>query len=87
MKKLGLGFKVVVAHDGRMSELRRTDPILLLVAVVWGSSYLSAQTAADILYALASPQTHQLLRRHCDWSIEQYRTWLANAVTQQLLGE
>jgi AcrR family transcriptional regulator len=48
---------------------------------------LSAQTAADILYALASPQTHQLLRRHCEWSTEQYRTWLTKVVTEQLLGE
>jgi len=52
LKKLGLGFKVVAAHDGRMSELRRTDPILLLVAVVWGSSYLSAQTAVSALPVL-----------------------------------
>jgi AcrR family transcriptional regulator len=47
---------------------------------------LSAHTAADIVYALASPHTHQLLRRHCEWSAQQYRTWLTGAVTQQLLG-
>ncbi|MFG2043845.1 hypothetical protein [Dactylosporangium sp. NPDC048998] len=47
---------------------------------------LSAQTATDILYALASPHTHQLLRRHCRWSLQQYRTWLTGAATQQLLG-
>ncbi|MFF4500835.1 DMT family transporter [Streptomyces sp. NPDC001401] len=35
-----------------MSELRRTDLILLLVAVVWGSSYLSAQTATSALPVL-----------------------------------
>ncbi|WP_432827176.1 TetR/AcrR family transcriptional regulator [Dactylosporangium sp. CA-092794] len=48
---------------------------------------LSAQTAADILYALASPHTHQLLRRHCRWSPQRYRTWLTGAATQQLLRE
>jgi AcrR family transcriptional regulator len=47
---------------------------------------LTARTAADILYALASPHTHQLLRRHCRWTPEQYRTWLTSAVTQQLLA-
>jgi hypothetical protein len=47
---------------------------------------LTARTAADILYALASPHTHQLLRRHCHWTTEQYRTWLTTAVTQQLLA-
>jgi AcrR family transcriptional regulator len=47
---------------------------------------LTAQAAADILYALASPHTHQLLRRRCQWSLEQYRTWLAGTATQQLLS-
>lgn len=46
---------------------------------------LTAQTAADILYALASPHTYQLLRRHCHWTTQRYRTWLTEAVTQQLL--
>jgi len=48
---------------------------------------LTAQAAADILYALASPQTHQLLRRHCRWSAQRYRAWLTDAVTQQLLTD
>ena len=48
---------------------------------------LSAQTAADILYALASPHTHQLLRRHCQWTTQRYQTWLTNAVTQELLAD
>jgi len=48
---------------------------------------LTARTAADILYALASPHTHQLLRRHCGWTAEQYRAWLTDAVTRQLLAD
>jgi AcrR family transcriptional regulator len=48
---------------------------------------LTAQTAADILYALASPHTHQLLRRHSNWTTRRYRTWLVNAVTQQVLAD
>ncbi|MFF1304148.1 DMT family transporter [Streptomyces sp. NPDC058307] len=35
-----------------MSHSRRTDLVLLLVAVVWGSSYLSAQTATSALPVL-----------------------------------
>ncbi|MBO4259051.1 DMT family transporter [Streptomyces griseorubiginosus] len=35
-----------------MSDIRRTDAVLLLVAVVWGSSYLSAQTATSALPVL-----------------------------------
>jgi AcrR family transcriptional regulator len=47
---------------------------------------LDPPTAADILYALASPHTHQLLRRHRGWSPQQYGAWLIDTVTQQLLG-
>lgn len=39
-------------HRGRVSESRRTDAVLLLVALVWGSSYLSAQTATSALPVL-----------------------------------
>ncbi|MEU6147224.1 DMT family transporter [Streptomyces sp. NPDC047081] len=35
-----------------MTDVRRTDAVLLLVAVVWGSSYLSAQTATSALPVL-----------------------------------
>ncbi|NGO40824.1 DMT family transporter [Streptomyces ureilyticus] len=35
-----------------MPDARRTDAVLLLVALVWGSSYLSAQTAAAALPVL-----------------------------------
>lgn len=39
-------------HRGRVSDSRRTDAVLLLVALVWGSSYLSAQTATSALPVL-----------------------------------
>jgi drug/metabolite transporter (DMT)-like permease len=35
-----------------VSDVRRTDAVLLLVALVWGSSYLSAQTATAALPVL-----------------------------------
>ncbi len=47
---------------------------------------LDPATAADVLYALCSPHTHQLLRRHRGWSVEQYRTWLENAIVRELIG-
>lgn len=37
---------------GCVSDVRRTDAVLLLVALVWGSSYLSAQTATAALPVL-----------------------------------
>ena len=46
---------------------------------------LSPTAAADILYALCSPQTHQLLRRHRRWSADQYRTWLQAAIISELI--
>jgi drug/metabolite transporter (DMT)-like permease len=39
-------------HGGAVSDVRRTDAVLLLVAVVWGSSYLSARTATAALPVL-----------------------------------
>ncbi|WP_037871125.1 DMT family transporter [Streptomyces sp. SPB074] len=36
-----------------MFAVRRTDAVLLLVAVVWGSSYLVAKSATDVLPVLA----------------------------------
>lgn len=39
-------------HRGRVTDARRTDAVLLLVALVWGSSYLSAQTAVAALPVL-----------------------------------
>ncbi len=47
---------------------------------------LDPTTAADTLYALASPHMHQLLRRHRGWPVEQYAAWLENAATRELLG-
>ncbi|WP_175439329.1 TetR/AcrR family transcriptional regulator [Streptomyces vilmorinianum] len=47
---------------------------------------LDAADAADILYALASPHMHQLLRRHRGWPPDRYRAWLTRAVLHELLG-
>nr|WSY49564.1 TetR/AcrR family transcriptional regulator [Streptomyces sp. NBC_00886] len=47
---------------------------------------LDARTAADTLYALASPHMHQLLRRHRGWTRDVYRAWLRRALIAELLG-
>ncbi|NED80027.1 EamA family transporter, partial [Streptomyces sp. SID11233] len=36
-----------------MLAVRRTDAVLVLVALVWGSSYLVAKSATDVLPVLA----------------------------------
>jgi AcrR family transcriptional regulator len=46
---------------------------------------LSPTAAADVMYALASPFTHQLLRRDRRWSSPRYRRWLLATLTSQLL--
>jgi AcrR family transcriptional regulator len=47
---------------------------------------LDPVAAADVLYALASPHLHQLLRRHRGWSVERYTAWLEDAAIRELIG-
>ena len=47
---------------------------------------LDPTTAADTLYALASPHLHQLLRRHRGWPLERYAAWIETTATRELLG-
>lgn len=48
-----VAFNIVVGQRGGMHVARRTDAVLLLVALVWGSSYLTAKTATVALPVLA----------------------------------
>lgn len=47
---------------------------------------LDPTTAADTLYALASPHMHQLLRRHRGWPVERYAAWIEDVAIRELLG-
>jgi AcrR family transcriptional regulator len=47
---------------------------------------LDADAAADVLYALANPFVHQLLRRHRQWTVDRFQAWLEQTLRQQLLG-
>jgi len=47
---------------------------------------LSPADAADVMYALASPFTHQMLRRDRRWSSRHYRSWLLATLTEQLVS-
>ncbi|NEW27708.1 TetR/AcrR family transcriptional regulator [Nocardia cyriacigeorgica] len=46
---------------------------------------IDPDTAADSLFALASPHVFRLLRRESGWPATKYRNWLASAVTAHLL--
>lgn len=48
-----MAFNVLLGQRGGMNVARRTDAVLLLVALVWGSSYLAAKTATAALPVLA----------------------------------
>ncbi|MEU9987287.1 DMT family transporter [Streptomyces sp. NPDC048045] len=77
-----------------MTDARRTDAVLLLVALVWGSSYLSAQTAAAALpvllvlfarYALAALPCLALVAARGGprgWTRDEIRAGLPLGVTQ-----
>ncbi|MGW2832456.1 DMT family transporter [Streptomyces sp. NPDC001286] len=77
-----------------MTDVRRTDAVLLLVAVVWGSSYLSAQTATFALpvlsvlfarYALSALACLGLVaarRGPRRWTRDEFRAGLPLGVTQ-----
>lgn len=78
-----------------MSDTRRADLVLLMVAFVWGSSYLAAKTAIDgspvllvllMRYALAAlasvPLVLATARRSVRWSREEIRIGSVLGVTQ-----
>ncbi|AZQ38252.1 DMT family transporter [Streptomyces cyaneochromogenes] len=78
-----------------MSDVRRTDAVLLLVALVWGSSYLSAQTATAALpvllvlfarYALSAVACLGVVaarrRGSRRWTRDELRAGVALGVTQ-----
>ncbi|TLS41151.1 DMT family transporter [Streptomyces montanus] len=77
-----------------MPDARRTDAVLLLVALVWGSSYLAAQTATAVLpvlvvlfarYALSGLACLGLVaadRTSGGWTREEIRAGLPLGVTQ-----
>lgn len=46
---------------------------------------LSAEDAAAIVWTVASPEVHGLLRLGRGWTSERYRTWLATTLSRSLL--
>ncbi len=46
---------------------------------------ITIERAVDILWTLNSPDLHQRLVRDCNWSLTDYRAWLAETMTRALL--
>jgi AcrR family transcriptional regulator len=47
---------------------------------------ISESDAADIIYALMSPEIYRLLTNDRGWSADRYQTWLGETLIDQLLG-
>lgn len=85
-------FNILVLQGGGMLVARRTDAVLLLVALVWGSSYLAAKTATAALpvpavlfarYAVSALACGALVAaRRRLWTREEVRTGSLLGVTQ-----
>lgn len=43
-------------------------------------------TGADAVWAVASPEVHEMLRGTCGWSAARYEAWLRDTLTDALLG-
>jgi hypothetical protein len=46
---------------------------------------LGAGRAADVAFTLLSPYVHHLLRRMRGWTVEDYKAWVLEALTRELL--
>jgi AcrR family transcriptional regulator len=47
---------------------------------------MTIDRAADILWVLTSPEVHQLYRKHCAWSADEYADWLTTALLDSVAG-
>ena len=77
-----------IARDwATLGELRRTTLARLLDAIPDSALRpgLGRDEAVDTLWALASPETHDLLVRDTGYSLDRYERWVANTVIGALL--
>jgi AcrR family transcriptional regulator len=69
-------------HRHRAENLR----VLLDALAANGSLRLAGDDALDTVWALTSPELHQLLRRERGWTRDRYRDWLAASLAALLLA-
>jgi AcrR family transcriptional regulator len=78
-----LGELLRTLHDDRLKNLRTLTRAL----AANGPLRLNDQEAVETVWALTSPELHQLLRRLRGWSQRRYRAWLADSLTELLLTD
>jgi AcrR family transcriptional regulator len=70
----------------RLHADRRRNLMALVEALeANGPLLLDRQQAADTVWALTSPELHQVLRRVGGWDADRYRTWLEESLHRLLL--
>jgi AcrR family transcriptional regulator len=88
MRSAGAVDPEIAELRARMQASRYTN---LKVFVTWLQANgplrggMSADEAAAIVWTLASPEVHGLLRRDRGWSRERYAAWLADTISRTLL--
>ena len=73
-----------VQQRQRLEGMRRT--VRALVEAGPFRAGWDEDRAADVLWALAGPDVHRLLRDQRQWSEDEYRDWLADSIARLLLG-
>lgn len=71
-----------------LQQLRRTTFSELVRRIPAGSlrEGMSAGDAADTAWAVASPETYELLVRSAEYTIDEYERWIADTLAAALLG-
>lgn len=78
-----LGRLLATLHADRLSNLR----VLVDALAVNGPLRLPAGDAVETVWALTSPELHQLLIRRRGWTRPRYEEWLATSLAELLLSE
>ena len=73
----------------RMAEGRRRSDALVARSLAQEGALradCTEEQATDVMYALAGPETYELLVIRSGWSDEQFETWLSSTLAGSLLG-
>ncbi len=71
-------------QEGRLDNMRQLASWIASNGPLRGS--VGVEEAATIIWTVASPEVHRLLRTERGWPAERYRDWLAMTLTRTLLA-
>ncbi len=70
-------------HESRLDNMRQLASWIASKGPLRDG--MSVDDAAAIVWTVASPEVHRLLRAERGWTVERYRDWLATTLTRTLL--